>query len=121
MSEAGISTTAFYARFDSKERVLEALVQRLLLDLQGAAVSALADAKGLEDGFDRGIDALVTTIAPHKSVVRLALTEAAASPGALGALRDALGALAAMLRGRLERLVARGDVAVTDAEALGWA
>src|SRR5688572_28375731 len=59
IAEAGVSTTAFYARFGSKEEVLDALVGRLLGALYAAATESLASAKGLEDGFDRGVLATV--------------------------------------------------------------
>jgi len=121
IAEAGISTTAFYARFDSKEQVLDALVVDLFARLNAAAVAALGGARGIEDGFDRGIDALIATLGARKDLVRLTLTEAASSPRSLATLRASLAYLAQMLAARLARLVERGDVQVDDVEALAWA
>src|SRR3989442_1472508 len=62
IAEAGVSTTAFYARFDSKEAVLDALVERLLRELHTAAAATLSEARSIEDGFDRGVDVLVAKL-----------------------------------------------------------
>jgi len=121
IAEAGVSTTAFYARFDSKDAVLAALVARLLTELHQAATEALGEARSLEDGFERGVHVLVKVLAGHRAVVRLALTEAAASEEALATLRRSYGLLAELLRSKLTRLVERGEIEVADAEALGWA
>jgi AcrR family transcriptional regulator len=121
IAEAGISTTAFYARFDSKEQVLDALIVDLFMRLDTAAIEALGAARGVDDGFDRGVEALIATLGPRKDLVRLALTEAASSPRSLATLRGAFADLAKMLSARLSRLVERGEVEVEDVEALGWA
>ncbi len=121
MDEADVSTTAFYARFGSKEAVMIALVERLLGDLESAATETLSQARTLEEGFDHGVDALVRALAAHKVAARLALTEAAISSRTITAIRIAYGRLADMITAKLRRLVERGDIEVTDAEALGWA
>jgi AcrR family transcriptional regulator len=121
ISGAGVSTTAFYARFASKEDVLRALVARLLADLESQARVELSRAQGLEDGFVRGAGVLYRVLLPQRNVVRILLTEGAASPD----VKDTMGALYAGLAGflaaRLEELKKRGAVAEVDASAFAWA
>jgi AcrR family transcriptional regulator len=121
IAASGVSTTAFYARFASKEAVLDALVARLLGDLHAAATNALGAVKSLEDGFDRGVDVLVETMAAHKPLARLTLTEAAASAGASATLRRSYGLLADLLAARLRQVAERGTIEVGDADAFAWA
>jgi AcrR family transcriptional regulator len=120
LSRSGVSTTAFYARFASKEEVLRALVLRLLAELETAARVELAQAKGLSDGFERGVNVLFSVLAPQRKLVRILLTEAAASPDVAAALGDLFGGLAAFLASLLTSLDRPGDVARVDAEAVAW-
>lgn len=121
IAAAGVSTTAFYARFPSKEAVLEALVKRLLERLVAEAGAGLAEARSIEEGFERGPEVVVRVLGEHRVVVRLALTEAGSNAACAGSLREVYATLAALVRGRLERLVERGEVEVGDADALAWA
>ena len=121
IAACGVSTTAFYARFATKEAVLETLLRDLLVDLHDAAAQALPRAKDPAQGFDRGVDVLVAAIAERRGLVRIMLTEAASSPSALAVVRGAYGMLAALLAGEIARLVARGRIDVADADALAWA
>jgi AcrR family transcriptional regulator len=115
MSGARVSTTAFYARFRSKEEVLRALVVRLLQELEERARTELAKSATLEDGFARGADVLYEVLAPKRALVRILLTEAAASPGATRALGGLYSGLATFLAGRFGALVAGVDTG-----ALAW-
>jgi AcrR family transcriptional regulator len=121
MAAAEVSTTAFYARFPSKEAVLDALVAKLLGDLTERARVALAGAKSLDEGFDVGVDTLVAVLRGHRDLVRLMLTEAPCSAQSLQTTRAAYGLLAGFLGSKLERLAGRGEVRVEDPTALGWA
>lgn len=121
MSACGVSTTAFYARFPTKEAVLETLLRDLLVDLHDAAAQALPKAKDPAQGFDRGVDVLVAAIAERRGLVRVALTEAATVAPARAVLRDAYGMLAGLLAGQIAKLVARGRIDVADGDALAWA
>src|SRR5262245_4103001 len=76
IAEAQVSTTAFYARFDSKDAVLAALIARLLAELHAAATESLGEARTLEEGFEQGVGVLVRVLSGHRTIVRLALTEA---------------------------------------------
>ena len=114
MGAARISTTAFYARFDSKEAVLVALVERLLEDLQRAAAAALAAARDPADGVERGLGALLTTLTGQRRVVALALTEAASS-------ERVRTALAGSYRGLVRILAAQLRVPAGEREAMAWA
>ena len=118
MSGARVSTTAFYARFRSKEEVLRALVLRLLEELEAKARVELAKAETLADGFGRGVDVLFEVLAPKRHLVRILLTEAAASPDVTRALGDLYAGLATFLAGRFDALVSGGSALDTD--ALAW-
>ncbi len=116
LAAARVSTTAFYARFGSKEEVLSALVTRLLGEIDERARHELALAKGLEDGFRRGVAALVAVIAPQRDLVRIVLTEAA-TPKVAKVLGERYAALASLLASLIESLDGRGHV---DTNAVAW-
>jgi TetR/AcrR family fatty acid metabolism transcriptional regulator len=121
IAEAGVSTTAFYARFPSKEAVLDALIAELLGELYEAAARALGEARTLEEGFDRGVEVLVRVLADRRDLVRLALTEASCSGSARGTIQAAYSMLASLLGAKFKHLVDRGSINLIDAEAFGWA
>jgi AcrR family transcriptional regulator len=118
MAAAGVSTTAFYVRFASKEEVLDALVQQLLGDLQGAAAVTLAAGGGLDEGFKRGVTAMTEVLLRHRIVVRLALTEASCSAKSRETLARAYAQLATLLGARLAQL---SHAKAREGEAAGWA
>ncbi len=118
MTAAGVSTTAFYARFDSKEAVMAALVTRLFSDLYAAAPAVLDRARDLESGIEVGVDLLCDLFGPRQALVRLILSEAGSAPAAVLARRSAYSLLATFLASRIRALKSmRG----TDPEALAWA
>lgn len=121
LTAAECSTTAFYARFPSKDAVLEALIRQLLGDLHDTAADALAHAKDLQSGWDLGVDLLVAALADRKGLMKVALTEGAMIPAPRDALRDTYALLAALLSNRLQMLVERRRIEVEDADALAWA
>jgi AcrR family transcriptional regulator len=121
LTAAECSTTAFYARFPSKDAVLEALIRQLLGDLHDTAADALARAKDPSAGWDLGVDLLVAALADRKGLMKVALTEGAMIPASRDALRDTYALLAALLSGRLQRLADRRRLEVVDADALAWA
>ncbi len=121
IAAAGISTTAFYARFDSKEDVLAALTTQLFVDLHAAAPRALAQARDLESGIEHGVALLCELFAPRRALVRTILAEAGTSPATVAARRGAYALLAAFLASRFSALAGRGRIAVTDPLALAWA
>jgi AcrR family transcriptional regulator len=121
IAACGVSTTAFYARFATKEAVLETLLRDLFVDLHDAAALALPSAKNPAQGFDKGVDLLVAAITHRRGLLRIALTEAASSSATRAVMREAYGMLAALLAGQIARLVARGRIDVADADALAWA
>ena len=120
MAAARVSTTAFYARFASKEEVLRALVRRLLDELDARTRRDLALAQGIEDGFRRGVESLVAVLGPQRELVRVALTEAAVSPEVTASLGERYAGLAALLSGQIGALARHGAVAVVDPDALAW-
>ncbi len=120
MSEAGVSTTAFYARFPSKEAVLTALVERFLGALAEDAATELSTAKSMEEGFESGVVVLVRSLLPRKVATRLAFTEAVAAKDAHEALRQAYGRLAELLELPIAKLAKKGDADV-DARTVAWA
>ena len=117
----GVSTTAFYARFESKEAVMAELTARLFAELHADAPGVLAAARGLEAGIELGVELLCDRFAPRKALVRLILSEAGSSPAAVEARRRAYGLLAAFLTARFTALAERKKLAVSDPTALAWA
>lgn len=120
IERAEISPTAFYARFPSREAVVEALVLRVLGELYAMAAEVTATAKSLDEGIELGVKGLVRTLNAHKVAVRLALTEGAAIPSVRRALHEALSRQAALISSRLAKLGAKGKSREVDAEVLGW-
>ncbi len=120
MAAARVSTTAFYARFSSKEAVLRALVQRLLEQLDARTRHDLALARGIDDGFRRGVDALVAVLGPQRDLVRIVLTEAAASAEVTELLGARYASLAALLSAHIGAMEEAGGAAEVDADALAW-
>jgi AcrR family transcriptional regulator len=120
MTAANISTTAFYARFDSKEAVLQALVTGLLSDVGERARVEIGEAEGLEEGFRGAVDVLFDVISSRRDLVCIALTEACASPDITRTLGGLYAALARLLSARIEKLAAHGDAAAVDSGAVAW-
>ena len=120
MSAAHVSTTAFYARFSSKEEVLRALALRLLEELETTAREELAKAEGVEDGWRRGVDVLYDVLSPRRQLVRILLTEASASPDVTKAVGGLYAGLASFLSLRFESLSRYGEVAPADVTGLAW-
>ena len=121
MAAAEVSTTAFYARFDSKEAVMAALTTRLFGELYAEAPSVLDQARGLEGGIERGVDLLCDRFAPRKALVRMILSEAGSAPAAVEARRRAYGLLAAFLGARIAAFAERKKIVIGDPDALAWA
>jgi AcrR family transcriptional regulator len=121
IAAAGVSTTAFYARFDSKDAVLEKLVEQLFTDLYTEATKALPQAKNLEDGIERGIEILCDRFGPRKSLVRLVIAETGSVAGLLEKRRSSYAMLVGFLSHYLRALQTRGRIHVTDPEAMAWA
>jgi len=116
-----VSTTAFYARFESKEAVLAALTTRLFRDLHADAPAVLRQARDLEAGIDHGVELLCERFAPRKALVRMILAEAGSSSAVVTARRDAYRMLAAFLATRFAALTEKKRIAVPDPAALAWA
>lgn len=115
IKESGCSTTAFYARFDSKEAVLEALTRRLIDDLYSAAMKALPAARDVDEAYEVGIEVLRAKLRGRRGLWRVVLTEGAHTPRTRPLVRDAHGALASLLAAQLNR------AGSADAEPLAWA
>lgn len=117
-----LSTTAFYARFDSKDAVLDTLAARLFTELAAGATAALRGAPDLAAGIDAGVALLVAHFVPRKALVRLVVTEAGGAVDPARSLRRASYAmLAAFLAKRLGWLARKRRIAVADPHALAWA
>jgi AcrR family transcriptional regulator len=120
MQAAGVSTTAFYARFSSKDELLAGLAQRFVDGLTEEAAQRLTGAKGLEDGFDVGVQILLDAVEGRRPLLRLLLGESASCRALQEVLAQAYGNLAALLGGILQALADRGKIPATDAQTLGW-
>lgn len=121
IAAAGISTTAFYARFDSKAAVLDTLTEQLFRDLQLEAAATLRHVRSLEEGIERGIDILCTRFAPRKALVRLVIAEAGSHGPTSSMRRKSYAMLAGFLAHYFKALADRGRIDVADAAALAWA
>jgi AcrR family transcriptional regulator len=122
MSAAEVSTTAFYARFPSKESVMAALTTRLFAELYADAPRVLDRAKDLETGIVLGVDLLCERFSQRKTLVRLILAETGAIEAVSTARRRAYGMLAALLASRLRWLAEHKRIEALPApDALAWA
>lgn len=90
-------------------------------DLFTTTSATFARAPSVDDGFDEGARTIVTSLAKHKAVIRLIMTEAAASPALRHTLAGAYTALAGLTSSYLAKLSARGKARVEDPETAGWA
>lgn len=113
MTEAKVSTTAFYARFDSKEAVLRALVLGLLGELTTVVARDLAPVRGLEHRFQRGVELMCEVLVPRRALVRITLTEAAASPAVTKGLAELYSTIANLLAAQI-------GASVADPNAVAW-
>ena len=111
----GVSTTAFYARFDSKEAVVKALVDELLRELTTRAAEELGQSKSVADGFERGTAVLVDVMSEWRELVRVALTEAS-HPAVTKSVSELHASLATLLAEQIRALDAK-----VDADSIAWA
>lgn len=121
MAAAEVSTTAFYARFDSKEAVLVALVDRMLGNLFRAEAEALTKVRSMEEGIERGADVMAETLGPHRRLVAIALTEALSSNEVKKTVQRAYAALVKLLASQLEAAARGRDITLPDPQTLSWA
>jgi AcrR family transcriptional regulator len=115
-----VSTTSFYARYRSKEEVLDALVRRLLEALYAVARETVGRSTSVEQGFELGVEMMCEVLKRHRVTVRLTLTEAASIEAVRQTLRASYSMLAGLLTSELAELVRRRAVSV-DPEGLAWA
>ncbi len=121
IAAAGVSTTAFYARFPSKAAVLEQLTHKLFVDLQAEAERVLRSVRDLNEGILRGVDVVVDHFMPRKALVKLVIAESAALPTVLMMRQRAYAMLAAFLTRYLRALDARGRIDTPMPEVVAWA
>ena len=121
IAAAGVSTTAFYARFDSKAAVLDTLTERLFAELQLEAAKALRHVRDLGEGIERGVDLLCAHFAPRKPLVRLIVAESGSLAAMLSTRRTSYAMLAGFLAHYFALLAERGRISVKDPSALAWA
>ena len=121
IAASGVSTTAFYARFDSKAAVLDTLTERLFAELQLEAAMTLRNVKDFASGIERGVDILVTRFGPRKALVRLIVAESGSLVPMLSTRRKSYAMLAGFLAHYFKLLSGRGRISVADSHALAWA
>ncbi|HEY5922345.1 MAG TPA: TetR/AcrR family transcriptional regulator [Kofleriaceae bacterium] len=121
IAASGVSTTAFYARFDSKAAVLDTLTERLFAELQLEAAMTLRNVKNVETGIERGIDLLCARFGPRKALVRLIVAESGSLVPMLSTRRKSYAMLAGFLAHYFKALSGRGRIEVADPKALAWA
>jgi AcrR family transcriptional regulator len=122
MAAAGVSTTAFYARFDSKASVLNALTERLFTDLYTEASTVLTkQVRSFDEGVERGVDILLEHFKNRKTLVRLVIAEAGSIPQTLEIRKKVYAMLVGFLAHYLRALTARGRLDIKDPEGTCWA
>jgi AcrR family transcriptional regulator len=121
IAASGVSTTAFYARFDSKAAVLDTLTERLFAELQLEAAMTLRGVPSFEAGIERGIDILCARFGPRKALVRLIVAESGSLVPMLSTRRKSYTLLADFLAHYFKRLNERKRLDVADPSALAWA
>lgn len=121
MSAAGVSTTAFYARFDSKAAVLDKLAEQLFAELHAEAAAQLGKVKSFAGGIERGVDILCARFAPRKALVRLVIAESGSVAPTLEIRKKSYAMLVAFLAHYLRALSQRGRIEVADPEGMAWA
>jgi AcrR family transcriptional regulator len=121
IAAAGVSTTAFYARFPSKAAVLEKLTETLFAELHVEAAAVLRQARNLDEGIKRGIDLVVDHFGPRKALVRLIISEAGSVPSVLLKRRQSYLMLAMFLARYLRALDERRVITCKDPETVAWA
>ena len=120
IAHAGVSTTAFYARFRGKDHVLDTLTERLFAELHIEAAGALRHVRDLDGGIELGVDILCARFGPRKKLVRLIIAESGSLLPLLSARRKSYAMLVAFLSGRFRALAERGRIDVSDPDALAW-
>jgi AcrR family transcriptional regulator len=118
---AGVSTTAFYARFPSKAAVLEKLTETLFADLHVEAAAVLRHTRNLDEGIKRGVDLVVDHFGRRKALVRLIISEAGSVPSVLLKRRQSYVMLAMFLARYLRALDERRVITCKDPETVAWA
>jgi AcrR family transcriptional regulator len=121
MAAAGVSTTAFYARFDSKDAVLDQLTEQLFNELQLDAAASLGAVKSFQEGIEVGVDVLCKQFGPRKALVRLVIAESGSVAHTLDKRKKSYAMLVAFLAHYLRALSQRGRIDVKDPESLAWA
>jgi AcrR family transcriptional regulator len=121
MAAAEVSTTAFYARFDSKEAVLAALVERLLGSLYRAEMEALGAVRSMEEGIERGSEVMAEVLGPHRRLVAIAMTEAVSCAPVKRTLQRAYAGLMKLLAAQLEAAARAQGTTLPDPDTLSWA
>ena len=121
IAETKMSPTAFYARYRSKDAVLEALVARVLTQLFTVASNAFSESRTVDEGFDQSARVIVTGISQHKAVIRMALTEAAMIPSLRRTLHGMYSALAGLATSSIGKAAARGTAKLPSPANTGWA
>jgi AcrR family transcriptional regulator len=121
IAAARVSTTAFYARFDSKAAVLDTLTERLFAELQLEAAMTLRNVSNFEAGIEKGIDILCARFGPRKALVRLIVAESGSLVPMLSTRRKSYTMLAEFLAHYFKVLTDRGRLSIRDPKALAWA
>jgi AcrR family transcriptional regulator len=121
MQAAGVSTTAFYARFSSKDALLAGLAERFVGELTKNAARRLAEAGGMTEAFDVGVEVLLEAVEKRRPLLRLLLGESASSRALQAVLAQAYSQLAGLLGGYLQALMNKGRIPQSDAHTIGWA
>jgi AcrR family transcriptional regulator len=98
IAECQISPTAFYARYPSKDAVLEALVERVLGEILAQASVTYTRSTDPERAAEQTVQMVINQIMQHKIVVRLALTEAPTLPSLRSMVRGSYTALFGVVR-----------------------
>lgn len=109
------STTAFYARFDGKDAVFEAIVADVIDDLVREASGRLREVRDVSEGFDAGLDTLVDVLLPHRRVIGLALSEGTSLPSIRELLANSFDTLTRLMKSQFD------IIGLDDSHERAWA
>lgn len=118
---AGVTRSALYFYFASKQDVLIALVARTVQTLQRGSVGVLAGAGAVDDVFDAALEHTATQWRDHGVVMRAAVDFASTVPEVDRLWTDTAEAIAEAIAALLERGGAPSGDGPDDAPALGRA
>lgn len=116
---AGVSRTAFYRYFATKEECFQATLEAILGPTEKLAASSIPDQGSWEDRAQRALGAFIDLIVAQPAAARLCLVEAyAAGPAAIARVEEALNSFRDLVSFVLDQLPGRDRMPTEMTEAM---